>query len=94
MVFSKLQRSKLLPAARALFASAVLGAMFRSWLKKRPKKSKAASIKLTLAAVGLDAYELLRSCTSGFVHNKERRVDRAHPLEVGAPGRAADDINR
>jgi hypothetical protein len=29
-------------------------------VEKRPKKSKAASIKLTLAAVGLDAYELLR----------------------------------
>jgi hypothetical protein len=29
-------------------------------VEKQPKKSKAASIKLTLAAVGLDAYELLR----------------------------------
>jgi hypothetical protein len=29
-------------------------------VEKRPKKSKAASIKLTLAAVEIDAYELLR----------------------------------
>jgi len=34
--------------------------LFRTWLKKASKKSKAASIKLTLAAVGLDADELLR----------------------------------
>jgi hypothetical protein len=71
--------------------------MSRTWLKKRPKKSKAASIKLTLAAIGLDAIELLRSCTSGFVHNEKRReANRAHLLEVRAPGlgRRADNINR
>jgi len=31
-----------------------------TWFEKQSKKLKAASIKLTLAAVGLDAYELLR----------------------------------
>lgn len=66
-------------------------------VETRSKTSKAASIKLTLAAVGLDADELLRSCASGRVHNEERRdANRAHLLEVRAPllGCAADDINR
>jgi hypothetical protein len=61
---------------------------------KQPKKSKAASIKLTLAAVGLDAYELLGSGASSFVHNEERvEATRAHLLEVGAPKRTADDFD-
>jgi hypothetical protein len=59
------------------------------------QKSKAASINLTLAAVELDAEDLLRSCASSFVHDEERRdANQAHLLEVGAPKRAADDINR
>jgi len=49
---------------------------------------------LTLAAVGLDAYELLGSGASSFVHNEERvEATRAHLLEVGAPKRAADDFD-
>jgi hypothetical protein len=68
--------------------------MFRPGLKAA-QKSKAASIKLTLAAVGLDAYLLLRSCASSWVHNKERLdAGRAHLLELRAPKRAADNINR
>jgi hypothetical protein len=68
--------------------------MFRTGLKAA-QKSKAASIKLTLAAVGLDAYELLGSCTSSLVHNKERlEASRTDLLEVGAPKRHADGFNR
>jgi hypothetical protein len=60
---------------------------------KRPKNSKAASIKLTLAAVELDADELLGPGTSSFVHDEERgESSRAHLLEVGAPKRAADGV--
>jgi hypothetical protein len=65
-----------------------------TWKESSPKNQKPPASNLTLAAVGLDAYELLRSCTSSFVHDKERRVNRAHLLQEGAPGRAADDINR
>jgi hypothetical protein len=61
------------------------------------QKSKAASINLTLAAVELDAEELLRSCASSFVHGEGRRdANRANLLEARAPRsqRAADGINR
>jgi hypothetical protein len=90
MELSRLQTAKLL--------TAVAGTDHRILANvpnffKRPKKSKAASIKLTLAAVGLDADELLRSGTSSFVHDEERsHASRAHLLEVGAPKRAADWI--
>ena len=61
--------------------------------QKLPKKSKAASIKLTLAAVGLDAYELLRSVARSLVHNKERRDAGGAPLrEVGTPKCSAADF--
>ena len=60
-------------------------------LKNCPIKSKAASIKLTLAAVGFDAEELLRSCARGLVHNKRRRdAKRANLLEVVAPSLECD----
>jgi hypothetical protein len=87
--------AKLLSAAAGTVCGRRVRASVPTWFEKQPKKSKAASIKLTLAAVGLDACELLRSCTSSLVHNGERRdAKRAHLLEVGAPKRAADDINR
>jgi hypothetical protein len=92
MVFSKLQRRSCCRRRRAL--TAVFVQMFRLGLKAA-QKTKATSINLTLAAVGLDAYELLRSRTSSLVHNGERRdANRAHLLEVVAPKRAADDIDR
>jgi len=58
------------------------------------KKSKAASIKMTLAAVVLDAENYSRSCASVLLHDGEKRdVSR---LEASAPraGCARDDINR
>jgi len=60
--------SELQSASAAKPRSAVAGTVYDrrssanipNLVEKRPIKSKAASIKLTLAAVGLDAYELLR----------------------------------
>jgi hypothetical protein len=97
MVFSKLQQRSFGRRSRALLSTVVNEQVVRSRVKKQSKKSKAASIKLTLAAVGLDADNLLRSCTSSFVHNKERHnAYRADLLEVRATRlkRRADNINR
>jgi len=60
MVFSKLQQRSFGRRSRALCATVVVARIVRTWMKKASNKSKAASIKLTLAAVGLDADELLR----------------------------------
>jgi hypothetical protein len=69
----------------------VINRLFRLDLN-RPKKSKAASIKLTLAAVVLDAENYSRSCTSVLLHDGEQRdVNR---FEAAAPrARRAGDIN-
>jgi hypothetical protein len=69
--------------------------LFHLRFNNRTKKSKAASIKLTLAAVVLDADKLLRSGARGLVHNKRRRDgNRANLLEVITPKRrcAADYV--
>jgi hypothetical protein len=95
MIFSKLQRRSYGWRSWALLATVVLCECSDPGLRP-PKKSKAASINLTLAAVELDAEELLRSYAGSFDHEERRDTILAKLLEVRAPGlgRAADDINR
>jgi hypothetical protein len=59
----------------------------------RPKKSKAASIKLTLAAVVLDAENYSRSCTSVLLHDGEQRDVNRFKGAAPRARRAGDDIN-
>jgi hypothetical protein len=66
--------------------------LFRPGFETAPK-IKAASIKVTLAAVVLDAENYSRSCASVLLHDGEQRdVNR---LEAAAPRArcARDDIN-
>jgi len=55
------------------------------WSKAAQEKSKAASIKLTLAAVTLDADILLRPCTNGLIHDRSRRKAGRARLRERAP---------